>query len=729
MPVITAEALVAQSKAVKTNGTAPTLRRDRKQNPNPSTAGGGGGAKARMPYYIPGPQPIPRRSARPAPRSGSSAVNSSQDSVKADGSPKPETTETPPGQFSEYTLVSAAPDDWKYSIMTFRPANKDAKVDIKTFQEPIKLNRKNPPSIIYAEMDPKDVKATPLVPMLGPDGQPVYHNGEIVMVNAEGQTTISAAKAKNAKGKGKAVEAVAPGKKKGPNKPKTRQTFKASEEVRARRKEEYHPWVLEDATSQQDWIGTMDGRNDDGIYGIFMIDRQKGVFEFVPLHRYYDFKPKRQITASVRAEEAHEKHTSGKRFDMVAAFAARNGGKVSNATRRTQMKVEKMEAEDVKPLVKREARDDDDDLFGEKRKGDMEGDPDEFEYEENMADDEEGDRHEEIAEDEEEKRTQERLKREYMAANKLGNGEIEDDDDDLDFEDLLNADGKRLKNVLRKAGEFDDSDDDDDDYYGKRYGVKKEEEDTSLPMATGVQEQPRKVPKQSPVPPKPSAATTSSAMVVDSQQSTSNPGGSTPSKAVRTPPVEYSGSAPNPQSRATSPPVPSGSAFVAMRATSPKRTNLPLSRGSTPAAARVGSPLAQGARAASPSTPAVVPANAATVNAKKRKDAPTASSTSLQSGTAAAAPSPGGPVTKKKKLSPDNSTTIQHPSIPIPTVADVVQFIQSNGGKVSAKDLALRFKTKDSKEVKNALIALVKQIGKMEGVDGTQYVTLKPGYG
>ena len=61
---------------------------------------------------------------------------------------------------------------------------------------------------------------------------------------------------------------------------------------------------------------------------------------------------------------------------------------------------------------------------------------------------------------------QERLKREYIAANKAGNDEASDDDDD--FEDMLNADGKKLKDVLKKVGDLDDESDEDEDYYGKR---------------------------------------------------------------------------------------------------------------------------------------------------------------------------------------------------------------------------------------------------------------------
>ncbi|KAG8889641.1 hypothetical protein FRB98_003444 [Tulasnella sp. 332] len=743
MPVMTAENLMAQAKLLANGGTAfnPAPRpRDHKKNPNPTAAGGVGAEKARMSYYIPGPpQPVTRRPSKPLPRRVNVPVPAPA------GLNKPEEAAAP-GSYSEYDLAPAPPDSWKLDIMTFKPANKDHKVDIRDFQPPIRLNRKNPKSMIYAEPDPKNAKATELVPMKGPDGNPVYHNGEMVMVGPDGQTTVSAMRQKeraaanaSGKGKGKAADGVAtaPAKKKGPMmKKKTKQTFKAPEEVRAKRKEEYLPWFLDEVngSGNQEWVGAMNGLNDDEIYAIFRIDGATGRFELVPAHRYYDFRPKKQMIAAVRADDAHERFAKGKTINLAAGFAARNGGKVTKATLAFQTKVEQRDMEELKPMIKRGGRDDDD-LFGEggsKREmpnftvvpGSQEGDVDEMDYEEDMADDDEGDRHEEMAEDEEEKRTQDRLKKEWIAANKAGEEGLDDSDDDLDLSGVasLNEDGKRvMKSLVKNEGYDDDSESDDEDGYAKRYGVKKEpkEDDTLMTMATGVQEQVHKV-RKPPVPapdPKPAApptpATTARPSPPVPTSSTANPPSSSRNSV---PPVDFkSRPAGQPASRAVSPAAPSGSAVVAMRATSPKRSNAPLGRATSPLAGsgRAGSPLAgpssaggSGHATSPPATP-VSQANAATINAKKRKDPPAASGTPGPSATAAAAPTataaPGGPVAKKKKV-----------EVKMPTAEDVVEFIRSKGGAVTAKDLALRFKTKDNPTLKMTLIGLVKQVAKMD---------------
>lgn len=63
------------------------------------------------------------------------------------------------------------------------------------------------------------------------------------------------------------------------------------------------------------------------------------------------------------------------------------------------------------------------------------------------------------------------------------------------------------------------------------------------------------------------------------------------------------------------------------------------------------------------------------------------------------------PVHKKKKADSN---------VPLPTASDVIEFIRSKGGSVTAADLAARFKTKGNLTVKNTLVGLVKQVAKMD---------------
>jgi len=307
----------------------------------------------------------------------------------------------------------------------------------------------------------------------------------------------------------------------------------------------------------------------------------------------------------------------------------------------------------------------------------------------------------------------------------------------LDFEEMLNSDGKRLKDVLKKSGEFDDESDEEEDYYGKRYGAKKEvDEDITLPMATGVQDQPRKGSKvvgaanaSKPA----SDLSGSKSMDIDPTVRSTPPPSTTIGKlnpnTILSKEYSLPSGAGHPSSRAASPAAPSGAALVAMRATSPKRPHLPLSRATSPTGGRALSPLAgDGNRGGLSLSAAIAPANAATVDAKKAKDVHHKSHLHPASPVPAQNPptssSNGGVV---KKIKTGNSTA--QSTIPIPTQGEVIQFIRSSGGRVSAKDLAVRFKTKDSKDVKVTLINLVKQVGKMEaGEDKAQYVTLKPGY-
>ncbi|KAG8951331.1 hypothetical protein FRC03_012579 [Tulasnella sp. 419] len=701
------------------------------------------GPRGRRGYFITAPEPLKPRAPRPLPKSTpkSSQSSSASSSFIADSTP---TTD----DYDNYTLLSVDPSDWKYSVMTFKPPNASTTVDFaKDFNPPIKMNRKQPKSVIYST--PATSEQGPLKPMLGADGKPVYGpDGKIIMVNSEGQTTISMAKAAAAaKDKGKGKDKEAPGaKKKGSNKPRTKQTFVASEETRAKRREEYNPWVLEDANGNQEWVGRMEDRNDDGIYVMLRVEGT--TFSVLPVHRYYKFLDKRQYVARMNADVANDAWTKKKTPNVAREFARRNNGNVTRATQAflEKVKIDEMKM-DQKPKIKSE-----DDLFGgdddEDRKPDLgaEGDFDEMEWEEEVADDEEGMQHDGMAEDEEEKNTQERLKREYKAANQLKDSFV-DDDEDEEFEDLLNEDGKRMKDVLKKMGnkEYEDeSDDEDSDYYSKRYGdEKKEEPQPEQPMLSGVRVQaaPTATPKapvkaKTPVPSGTPGATTVAPL---------QPSSNTLARTDGTPHPPRAGS------------PSSGAALVAMRATSPKVRG--PSRASSPQAGhqRATSPLAPGSvnRAGSPAN-GLTPANAATSNAKKRKageGSPTPPSTQLAatsiSTTSGSIPgTPSGdaqPMKKKKKTDTSNPQGAPSPSAgegssatpatpaghrpPFPTIQSVIAFIEEKGGKVTANEIAIKFRTKDSAERKATLISLIKQLCTMVKEEGTQKVVLKPEYG
>ncbi|KAG8893497.1 hypothetical protein FRC01_013555, partial [Tulasnella sp. 417] len=471
---------------------------------------------------------------------------------------------------------------------------------------------------------------------------------------------------------------------------------------------------MEDSSGDQKWIGTMDDRNDGSLWGLLKVSG--GCFEFIPIHRFYAFKPQAQIVANVRADDI-EKQATSKKPDFSQVYRARMGNASSSDV---VARLEKQEKKEQKQAARRPPKQEDD-LFMDGGEGDL----DEFEYEKEASDDEEANRPEEIAEDEDEKDSkasrvnmggeQERLKREYLGDTNVGR-QTESDDEAEELDQML-------MKALKKSGDMDE-DDEEDDVYGSRYGVKKEE-DEEMVIATGVQQQTPKPKAPTPTPAtKPPVAGPSTGpsnvMDVDSPTTTSPVKASASLSAM-----DFTPTAPRVISRGGSPAASGvGAALLAKRATSPKPSG--PGRGGSPQAGRAGSPLAVGAaRGASPAAAAaavaVAPANAATADAKKnkkRKEVPGANEPT-KSPTAA---TPGGGVAKKKKLD-------EGPRPEPPSLKNVVEVLKANGGVtgyVSAKTLASHYQTKHNPEYKKNLIQLLKQVANItQDADGVQRIQLK----
>ena len=60
-------------------------------------------------------------------------------------------------------------------------------------------------------------------------------------------------------------------------------------------------------------------------------------------------------------------------------------------------------------------------------------------------------------------RLQARIKKMQIAANKVVDGHVDEDEDDDEESQKLNRDGRRVKRALKKQGVYGDSDSDDDD--------------------------------------------------------------------------------------------------------------------------------------------------------------------------------------------------------------------------------------------------------------------------
>ena len=199
----------------------------------------------------------------------------------------------PDGPFQEYKIMSSPSTGWKYNVMKF---NSREPVDVMTWQEPVKLNRK----------DPRRQEAGPSVqeavgPMLGLDGKPVIGaDGRIVMVDADGRPIHNGealAYGKDGKDKG-----AANGKKKFQK--KTKQVFIVPEAVRQLRREEKYPWVIEDGTGTEVWTGQMEEVSKAETHGFFM-PTSENKFQFVSAHRWYKFQRKQNHT-TLSAEEVEK---------------------------------------------------------------------------------------------------------------------------------------------------------------------------------------------------------------------------------------------------------------------------------------------------------------------------------------------------------------------------------------------------------------------------------------
>ncbi|KAJ3563280.1 hypothetical protein NP233_g9042 [Leucocoprinus birnbaumii] len=552
-------------------------------------------------------QPPPPRKTPPTPRPKATPEKKQEE----DG------LQLPDWPFQDFRLLSSALNGWKYDVMKFDSRKAQ---DVSRWTAPVKLNRKDLR---------KDEPATSVVPqavgpMLGPDGKPVIGaDGKVVMVDSEGKPIHSAEGSGKDKGKG-AANAAAAAKKRFQK--KTRQVFYVPEETRQLRKEERYPWVMEDSSPDPDkkelWIGQLEDVGKAETHAFFM-PAANDVFKFVPAHRWYKFQKKLKHGLPTDTAGVEQLYTTSQKRDPQAWLASRNGGRgVSSAT----AAMFKAEAEgrtitignslvhdsgqSLGPGGRRLRTVDSgtDGLFGDDEEdGDSkrrrvremggEGDMDEQVYEEDFADDDEHAAPDDN--DEEAKEAEERLKREYRAANKLREAGV-DEDEEEEEKPGMSKQAKAMQKLIRNREGNDAYESDDDENRNPYASSEEEEEEEEVPTHTGpaIQQQPQQVD-------------------VKAKSETPKPG--EPPK----PQSDVNGS------RATSPlasPSLGGHSVVAKRATSPKAPkpiSQTVSKNNSPANSRATSPVA-GSRATSPVANGQRPAG----NGNKRKAEDTASATS-----------------------------------------------------------------------------------------------------
>ncbi|KAF7355318.1 Transcription initiation factor IIF subunit alpha [Mycena sanguinolenta] len=631
----------------------------------------------------------------PSPKRPSGAPPRPKPAVNEEDEEELKLPDTP---FQEFKVMSSALNGWKYDVMKF---DSRKPVDLTAWRGPIKLNRK--------EMRRDDASGSQVAvgPMLGLDGKPVVGpDGKFVMVDAEGRPIQPV----DPKGKGPAV--VANGKKKFQK--KTRQVYVVPEEVRQLRREERYPWVMEDATGAETWLGQLEDISKAGTHAFFM-PAANDIFKFVPAHRWYKFQKKLKHDFPTDTATVESAYTKSQKRDPQQWLLNRNGKGPSDETAAMfKAESEGRALAGTSSLVHASSQSlgpngrklktvdsgmsglfgDDDEDGGAKRRREKEygeeGDLDEMVYEADFADDEE--KVDLEAEDEETKDIEERLKKEYKTANKQREGHVDESDD----EEMpgMTKQGKKMQKIIRtrEGNDAYGSDDEKDPYASSA-----EEEEEEPPVELVV--------LQPPVPPQPPA---------DSASTPQTPGTQTPPPAARPP----AGGGSKAGSRATSPalsPSLGGHSVVAKRATSPKvpkqKTN-GASRANSPLGSRATSPVAN-SRATSPAANGGTPVTNGMQKKRKATDDYAPGSPSPTSPNGQSAP----PKAKKRK-----SNAI----VPVGELEDrmVIEWLKNN--TATTRDCIQYFQpylTNDA--TKSKFTALIKEVAQLKnGV-----VVLREAYG
>ncbi|TRM67592.1 hypothetical protein BD626DRAFT_449538 [Schizophyllum amplum] len=597
---------------------------------------------------------------------------------------KPEEDEAalPDGPYTDYKLMSSALNGWKYDIMKLDTRNQ---IELSSWGPPIKLNRKE----LRREDDGTITNAPVAVDIMrGPDGKPVIGmDGRVVQIDHEGRP-IHNTDGTPAKGKAPgAANGNANGGRKKFQK-KTRQVFKVPDEVRALRREERYPWVLEDSTGNETWVGQLEDMSRADQYGVFMPAANE-TFQFVPVHRWYKFSKRLKHSMPTDTAAVELEYQKQQKRDPAAWLEKRTGQKPSESTLemfRAQAEGRyvgltdpgESRASNGRRLqtVQRSAElfgddgDDEDPLAARRRREKEDGEDagmDEMLYEDDVADDEEQGPADQ--DDEEAKEVEERLKREYIQANKAREGYVDADDEEVPQK--ISKSAKRMQRMIRQREGNDAYDSDEEENpYASSQDEESEEEELLPSQVPLTQPPPGQPPSQPTQPPK---ATTNGA-----------PHDSRPGSPV-------------------SPTSPSlgGHSIVAQRATSPKAMKLKPST-SSGGGSRAGSPLASGGRAGSPSAPGGSRASSPVVNGQKpsnkRKATDDASPTSP---TAANAP----PRPKKRK------------SAPLEPLEDrqVIKWLQEHD-KVTTRECIQHFTPYLKDEaVKSHFTQLVKEVAQLKG--------------
>lgn len=247
---------------------------------------------------------------------------------------------------------------------------------------------------------------------------------------------------------------------------KTKQINLMDEAKRKLRYEEHYPWVIEDYTGKNVYVGNYEAGSTELQHVLFVFD--KDGFKMIPAEKVYRFTPRNRY-ATLTLEEAEakmEKNSSVPRWlmkhmenDSIAEGSpdqrfrnnspSANGRVISNGgTQNRRMRT--VMGGDSRSVEERDS------------------DHDDLDFEEEFADDEEAPIMD--GDEEENKMSEKKIKKDMLKASTFKTENDDDDDEDYDLDDLfeteksrkVDKEGKKLRKVLNKReGGIYDSDDEE----------------------------------------------------------------------------------------------------------------------------------------------------------------------------------------------------------------------------------------------------------------------------
>ncbi|AOW07095.1 hypothetical protein B0I72DRAFT_136575 [Yarrowia lipolytica] len=353
-------------------------------------------------------------------------------------------------KYKEYSLVAASKDelkDLRYHIMRLHSIkNVDPGAD---FTPPIKLHRKDPRNLQFQATQEEQAAESNADSGAEEGTEPVKREqADLSKIAPDGG-------ARHAK--------------KNQFNKKAKQVIHRDEDAKKLRYEEYYPWVMEDYSGKNTWVGNYEAAQSDS-YCVFVFHGNG--FKMVPVEKFYKFTPRNQY-ATLTLEEAEKRMADSVKAGTPRWLMKHMSPEMQQSRMRDQRPRKFQTVDSGGPV-------DDDDGLSRRR----ERDDEDLDFDHVFDDDEEAPIMD--GDEEDQKEVERKMKNEHRSAAVLKD-DNHDDMGDLfgeEEEEKMDKEGRKLKKYLRsleKNAHYDSDDDenpyassseDDDD---EEDGIKKED--------------------------------------------------------------------------------------------------------------------------------------------------------------------------------------------------------------------------------------------------------------